>query len=166
MEDHCKTQNVAKGHSMISAMYSTGIKIEKEVAKSKRAVIVLGESEGEKKVHRGIGDIGEGSVLQWGIPPPVLRYKQFKVYWLRIMEQNAKRRKRNTVIHSKEREIIDKVISICDEEVRDKCLSIPIHKATAHAANYTDVRKATVMRIRKKQIAMPNEPHTTTGKKR
>ncbi|KAJ8893728.1 hypothetical protein PR048_006328 [Dryococelus australis] len=59
------------------------------------------------------------------------------------------RKSNNKMIHSKVREIIGKVISICDE-ARDKCLSIPIHKAMARAESYTDVSKATVMRIRKK----------------
>ncbi|KAJ8893111.1 hypothetical protein PR048_005694 [Dryococelus australis] len=59
-----------------------------------------------KRWTGAVGYVGEGSVLQWGIPPPFLHYKQFKVYWRLIMERKVKCRKSNKVLHSKDREII------------------------------------------------------------
>ncbi|KAJ8881899.1 hypothetical protein PR048_018385 [Dryococelus australis] len=59
-----------------------------------------------------------------------------------------------------------KPFKICMQPVCDEQWSqTSIHKATERAANYTDVSKATVMRIWKKQPETPNEPQTTPGKK-
>jgi len=66
----------------------------------------------------------------------------------------------NRVIHSKERDIIRRVIEHCDEE---KCMHVPIQKATA--ASYTGVSVATIKRIRKSCKEKLNDPQETCGKK-
>jgi predicted secreted Zn-dependent protease len=54
------------------------------------------------------------------------------------MEQSRVSKVLNRVIHSKERDIIRKVIEHCDEE---KCMHGPIQKSTA--AHYTGLGKVT-----------------------
>jgi hypothetical protein len=77
------------------------------------------------------------------------------------MEQSRVSKVSNRVIHSKERDIIRRVIEHCDEE---KCTHVSIEKATT-AANYTGVSVTTIKRIRKGCKEKLNDPHKTCGKK-
>jgi hypothetical protein len=52
-------------------------------------------------------------------------------------------RKHGLTIHSKERNIITNIIKCCHEEAEQKCLSVPITKATARAAKYCSVSSRT-----------------------
>lgn len=75
-------------------------------------------------------------------------------------------RKQGATIHSGERELIRRVIRCCDKECSDKVLSVPIEKATERAANYCQVSKRTIIRIRKSGNLTPDEKLSTPGKKR
>jgi hypothetical protein len=72
----------------------------------------------------------------------------------------------NKVIHSKDRDIIRRVIQHCDEEAQNKGLPVPIQKTTETAAYYTGVSVANVKRIRKRSKEKPNDPQETPRKKR
>jgi hypothetical protein len=82
------------------------------------------------------------------------------------MEGDARQGRYNTVIHSKDREIIRTVIECCDEDAGSKCLLLPIQKATARAAKYTGVSEASVMRNQKYSKEHPHDPQRTPGKHR
>lgn len=60
------------------------------------------------------------------------------LYFVSVMEDV---RKRGATIHSAERNLIRRVIEVCDKECSDKALSVPIEKATERAANYCKVSK-------------------------
>jgi hypothetical protein len=52
--------------------------------------------------------------------------------------------KRGLTIHSKERNIIANVIKFCDEEAKQKYLSVPITMTTARAAKYCNASPKTI----------------------
>ncbi|KAK4884979.1 hypothetical protein RN001_001250 [Aquatica leii] len=58
---------------------------------------------------------------------------------------------RGKTICSKEHELINKVIEVCDMESANNTLNIPITKAIEGAAQYTGVSKRTIIRIRKEK---------------
>ncbi|KAG8246523.1 hypothetical protein J6590_082781 [Homalodisca vitripennis] len=60
-------------------------------------------------------------------------------------------RKRGATIHSREREVIIRVIEIC------KVLTVPLAKATERAANYCKVSKQSIKSIRKEAKSTPAE---------
>lgn len=74
--------------------------------------------------------------------------------------------KKRLTIHSGERELIRNVIHCCDEESRNKSLSLPLHKATLRAAKYCNVSEKTVKRIRNEAKKTPNQKLSTPGKTR
>ncbi|KAG8308947.1 hypothetical protein J6590_097628 [Homalodisca vitripennis] len=69
-------------------------------------------------------------------------------------------RKRGATIHSREREVIIRVIEIC------KVLTVPLAKATERAANYCKVSKQSIKSIRKEAKSTPAEKLMSPGKKR
>ncbi|KAG8241595.1 hypothetical protein J6590_083597 [Homalodisca vitripennis] len=71
-----------------------------------------------------------------------------------------------SVLHHVEREVIRRVIEICDKEASDKVLTVPLAKATERAANYCKVSKQSIKRIRKEAKSTPAEKLMSPGKKR
>ncbi|KAG8270264.1 hypothetical protein J6590_089064 [Homalodisca vitripennis] len=74
-------------------------------------------------------------------------------------------RKRGATIHSREREVIRRVIEICDKEASDKVFTVPLAKATDRAANYCKVSKQSIKRTRKEAKSTPAEKLMSPGKK-
>ncbi|KAG8245867.1 hypothetical protein J6590_097661 [Homalodisca vitripennis] len=71
-----------------------------------------------------------------------------------------------SVLHHVEREVIRRVIEICDKEASDKVLTVPLAKATERAANYCKVLKQSIKRIRKEAKSTPAEKLMSPGKNR
>lgn len=82
------------------------------------------------------------------------------MYFVSVMEDV---RKRGATIHSAERNLIRRVIEVCDKEYSDKALSVPIEKATERAANYCKVSKKTIVLVRKAGKLTPDEKLNTPG---
>ncbi|KAG8335540.1 hypothetical protein J6590_064822 [Homalodisca vitripennis] len=74
--------------------------------------------------------------------------------------------KKRGTIHSGERELIRNVIDRCDEESRNKRLSLPLNKAKLRAAKYCNVSEKTIKRIRSEGEQTPNVKLSTPGKRR
>ena len=78
--------------------------------------------------------------------------------------------KRGKTIKGEAREIVASVLSVCDEEARNKCFKLPVTSATARAALYTGVSQRTVCTIRKENEERnknsPGKPLPSPGTKR
>jgi hypothetical protein len=74
-------------------------------------------------------------------------------------------RKRDEIIHSKQRELIGHIIQCCDKEASEEGLLVLINKATERAARYCNVSRSSIKKIRKESSSRPNEALGTPGKK-
>lgn len=76
--------------------------------------------------------------------------------------------KKGQTIRSGAREVIARIIDVCDREAERKCLDIPIEHRTERAAFYTGVSESSIKKIRKEYRNRPNLTSVlkSPGKKR